>query len=226
MASVAAKLGQRASRAVVKVERAVARVARTCSFVAGTLVRMADGSLKPIEDLQTGDAILGAEPATGELVDEVVIEPLASEGDKHLIALWFGQDPVPVIATDNHPYWVDGVGWVQAGSLQPGDVTATSTGTTLVLQDVADLGWFTDQSVYNLHASGTHTYFVTATPDQPDQLVHNASACNITREPAGRARMGAADCADPSRIGSQRRNQEARDQHSIRSAISRSSGLS
>ncbi|WP_448630649.1 polymorphic toxin-type HINT domain-containing protein [Cellulomonas soli] len=169
----------------------MARVARTCSFVAGTLVRMADGSLKPIEDLQPGDAIVGADPGTGELVNEVVIEPLVSEGDKHLIALWFGQGPVPVIATDNHPYWVDGVGWVQAGSLQPGDVTATSAGTTLVLQDVADLGWFTDQAVYNLRASGTHTYFVTASPDQPDQLVHNASACNITPGEARRIQNAA-----------------------------------
>ena len=103
---------------------------------------MADGSLKPIETLQTGDSILGEDPALGEVETEAVIAPLQSVGDKHLIALYFDDDPTPVIATDNHPFRVQDLGWTDASDLVPGDVAIGSTGRIRVLSESDDLGEF------------------------------------------------------------------------------------
>lgn len=195
VASIAAKAGQRSAKAVAKVERAAARAGRACSFVAGTLVRMADGTASPIEALEIGDEILGADPETGALLTEVVIEPLRSRGEKHLVALQFEGAAEAVVATSNHPYWVVGAGWVTAGDLPVGASVLSSDGQPLALTLSTDLGAFADQAVYNLHASGTHTYFVTGSDKARDQLVHNAggaAACSLGQrgEAAVAARTG------------------------------------
>lgn len=144
---------------------------------------MADGSLTPIEDLEVGDAILAADPTTGERTREVVITPLHSRGDKQLIALAFEGDTAATIATHNHPYWIEGRGWTAAVDLAVGDVTLSSSGDPRILVSVTDLGRFAAQDVYNLHASGPHTYFVTGPTGTRDQLVHNsAPSCSITGE--------------------------------------------
>lgn len=41
---------------------------------------MADGSLRPIEDLHAGDQVLAADPTTGQTSAQVVITPLTSTG--------------------------------------------------------------------------------------------------------------------------------------------------
>ncbi|ADG76302.1 YD repeat protein [Cellulomonas flavigena DSM 20109] len=176
--SISAKVTQRAQAAASRVRSALKR---GCSFVAGTLVRMADGSLRPIEDLQVGDLILAGNPETGETSPEPVITPLVSTGDKRLIALRFDGDVQAVVATDNHPYWVQDQGWVAAGDLLVGDTTVASDGSERVLVQIGDLGVFANQTVHNLHVAGQHTYYVTADEQQADQLVHNAgpAACDI-----------------------------------------------
>ncbi|TFH70995.1 DNRLRE domain-containing protein [Cellulomonas sp. HD19AZ1] len=174
--SVSAKLGQRAKRVVDTVKRVAGRA---CSFVPGTLVRMADGSLTTIEDLQVGDLVLAGDPQTGQTSAEAVITPLTSTGDKHLVALRFDGDVEAVVATDNHPYWVRDAGWVAAGELVVGDTTLASDGAVRTLVQTTDLGWFQDQTVHNLHVAGEHTYYVTADPAQADQLVHNAASCPV-----------------------------------------------
>ena len=178
--SVSAKVAQRAQAAASRVRSALKR---GCSFVAGTLVRMADGSLRPIEDLQPGDLILAGDPETGEASPEPVITPLVSTGDKRLIALRFDGDVQAVVATDNHPYWVQDRGWVAAGDLLVGDTTVASDGSERVLVQIGDLGVFANQTVHNLHVAGQHTYYVTADEAQADQLVHNAKpqSCPVGR---------------------------------------------
>ena len=174
--SISAKVTERAQAAASRVRGAVKR---GCSFVAGALVRMADGSLTPIEDLLPGDLNLAGDPNTGETSPELVITPLVSTGDKRLIALRFDGDVEAVVATDNHPYWVQDQGWVAAGDLLVGDTTVASDGSERVLVQIGDLGVFANQTVHNLHVAGQHTYYVTADEQQADQLVHNARACPI-----------------------------------------------
>ncbi|MEU7942423.1 Hint domain-containing protein [Microbispora bryophytorum] len=83
---------------------------RPCSFVPGTKILMADGSLKPIEDVKAGDHLVATDPQTGKTEYHIVLEPLASDGPKSLVKLTTdtdgkrGKAAGTVTATDNHPF--------------------------------------------------------------------------------------------------------------------------
>ncbi|WP_264031020.1 polymorphic toxin-type HINT domain-containing protein [Cellulosimicrobium sp. SH8] len=172
VASVAVKAGNKV--------RAGAKAIRSCnSFAAGTLVRLADGSLAAIETLDTGDLVLAGDPSSGDVTVEQVIYPITGTGTKHLVDITIEGTGTPITATGNHPFWVDGKGWTDADNLTPGDRLVGATGGITVVQTMHDRGWLSSQTVHNLHISGPHTYFVTKGPgNEQDQLVHNA-ACSI-----------------------------------------------
>ncbi|MEN3540967.1 DNRLRE domain-containing protein [Microbispora sp. ZYX-F-249] len=152
---------------------------RPCSFVPGTEILMADGSLKPIEDVKAGDHIVATDPQTEKTEYHVVLEPLTSQGRKVLVHLKIGvggnKGPGigEIVATDNHPFWAEDLKtWVPAGHLQPGTWLRTSAGTYVkvltIQRRVAH-----KQRVYNLTVENFHTYYVLA-GDQA-VLVHNAN---------------------------------------------------
>ena len=177
VASVAVKAGNKI--------RAGAKAIRSCnSFAAGTLVRLADGTLAPIETLETGDLVLAGDSTSGDVTVEQVIYPITGTGTKHLIDITIEGTDTPITATGNHPFWVDGKGWADAEDLTPGDRLVGSTGGITIVQAMHDRGWLSNQTVHNLHVSGPHTYFVSATKfgiAQSDQLVHNAACTFVTR---------------------------------------------
>ena len=176
-ALVGAGAAVRAVSSAVRAGRAAKAAKVACnSFVAGTLVRLADGNAVPIESLTTGDRVLGRDPTTGEVTEEVVIAPIWSSGTKHLVRLAFDGQTETVLATANHPFWVQSSGWVDAIDLRVGDLAVGSDGQTHPVVGVDDLGGLDDTAVFNLHTSGTHTYFVAVGDDE--YLVHN-SACSI-----------------------------------------------
>jgi hypothetical protein len=83
---------------------------------------------------------------------------------------------------DEHPFWVEGMGWVQAGSLQPGWLVR------LKADGYAVVGSSTRQmhtggiTVYNLEVAGHHTYFVEDGFGEQDAVwVHNT--CPIRNQP-------------------------------------------
>lgn len=55
------------------------------SFAPDTPVVMADGTTKPISDVQEGDLVQATDPATGHTVDEPVADVITGHGTKHLI---------------------------------------------------------------------------------------------------------------------------------------------
>ena len=153
-------------------------VSRGCSFVPGTLVVLADGTLALIESLQPGDLVLTGDLETGENSAQPVITPLTSAGDKHLIDVV--TDAGTWTATAEHPIWVDGKGWTAAADLTVGDQLVGSTGGLLVVRAMHDQGWLSGQTVHNLHVAGTHTYYIASNDGNVDALVHNArDACDI-----------------------------------------------
>ena len=130
-AGLAAKLGfKQAAKAATKGKPAgkLNNAAAACplpprhSFVAGTLVLLADGNTKPIEDITVGDEVLATDPETGEDGPRPVTDLLGSQGLKHLVAITVdGDTDGPLVATAVHPFWVDGRGWTDAEDLYPGD---------------------------------------------------------------------------------------------------------
>ncbi|TMR89301.1 hypothetical protein EJK15_61440 [Nonomuraea basaltis] len=146
------------------------------SFVPGTLVLMADGSYKSIEDIKVGDLVMAADATTGRTAAKPVTTLITGDGTKHLVKITVDVDgprgtaTEDITATANHPFWVPDLRkWVDAGRLQPGMWLRTSAGT--YVQITATEARTAVQSVYNLTVDDLHTYHVLA-GDQAI-LVHN-----------------------------------------------------
>jgi hypothetical protein len=143
-------------------------------FVGGTPVALADGSTKPIEQMQVGDQVLAYDELTGKVVPARVADTfIHTDVHKSLVAIngW-------LLATANHPFYVKGRSEpVRADELQLGDEL-------LVLDDgpgkaepglrsvkVASLEQLPPaKTVYNIEVEGTHNFFAGGV------LVHNKTS--------------------------------------------------
>ena len=85
-------------------------------FVAGTLVSTEDGQ-RAIEEVETGDKVWAYDEETGEKALKEVEEVFVSETDK---LVHVGTDREEIVTTELHPFYVEGLGFVQAGCLQEG----------------------------------------------------------------------------------------------------------
>ncbi|MDG4763442.1 polymorphic toxin-type HINT domain-containing protein [Solwaraspora sp. WMMD406] len=146
------------------------------SFVPGTLVLLADGSTKPIEQLDVGDLVLATDPETGETAVKMVVATITGDGTKGLVEITVDTDrdrgdaEGVVVATDGHPFWVPESGeWRDAAELEAGQWLQTSAGTWVQITAVRQ--WTQTQRVHNLTIDDIHTYYVVAS-GQP-VLVHN-----------------------------------------------------
>jgi Pretoxin HINT domain len=97
------------------------------SFTAGSLVLLADGTSRPIEDVRVGDRVVSSDPVTGTTDAELVTDTITGTGDKQLVDVTIDTDghagtaTATVTATENHPFWVpDLAEWADAGTLQVG----------------------------------------------------------------------------------------------------------
>jgi RHS repeat-associated protein len=144
------------------------------SFVAGTLVAMADGSHKPIEQVEVGDMVLATDPQTGETEAREVVATIIKDDDKHYTQLSIStpDGEAGITATDHHPFWSPSENsWIDAGDLTPGATLRTADGKTALVEDVEHLR--KSGRTYDLTVAGLHTYYVLAggTP----VLVHNSN---------------------------------------------------
>ncbi|GAA4206354.1 hypothetical protein GCM10022252_68350 [Streptosporangium oxazolinicum] len=171
----------KAAKKLGKLSDTVSAIKKTCrsSFLPGTKVLMADGSLKPIEEVRVGDKVLATDPETNETGARPVIALITSEGVKNLVRVTVDTDGAKgnktgaVIATDNHPFWVIELqNWRTAGELRRGQWLRASSGTYIQVANIAR--WTaTDQRVHNLTVDGIPTYYVAV--GNTSTLVHNTN---------------------------------------------------
>ncbi|ACU98272.1 RHS repeat-associated core domain-containing protein [Saccharomonospora viridis] len=150
------------------------------SFAPGTLVLLADGSTKPIEEVELGDRVLATDPDTGESEPQKVVATIVGHGHKDLVEVTVdvdgeaGDATETITATAEHPFWVDdhgrllqpaahgpwgeGPGWYDAEDLDPGDQLRTPDGDKVRVVDVR--GYTATTTVHNLTINGIHTYRV------------------------------------------------------------------
>ncbi|MER7415912.1 polymorphic toxin-type HINT domain-containing protein [Micromonospora peucetia] len=157
----------------------VASCATGNSFTGDTLVRMADGSTKPISKVDVGEKVLSTDPTTGRAGAFAVTAVIVGEGRKELVEVEVDTDgpsgsaSASVTATEGHPFWSpERDTWVEAGDLAVGDRLQTSTGgtgTVLATRERTER-----ERVYNLTVDTTHTFYVLA--GELDLLVHNTDA--------------------------------------------------
>jgi RHS repeat-associated protein len=142
------------------------------SFLPGTKVLLADGSTKPIEDVDTGDLVLATDPETGETVARTVVAAITTEYDKDFTVLTVTTEhgPERLVATDTHPFWVpEADAWIDAGDLLPGQWLRTSSGTHVQISAITR--YTQQQRTHDLTVAELHTYYVLA--GAAPLLVHN-----------------------------------------------------
>ncbi len=125
-------------------------------FAAGTLVLTKDGP-KPIETIEPGEFVYAASDRdpTGPVELKPVVEVYHNQPAR-LLNLHFGEDIIR--STFNHPFWVEGRGWIAAEKIQVGDCCRSREGKLVPLTDRFDNGEV--EPVYNLHVAECRTYFV------------------------------------------------------------------
>ncbi|MGW7461883.1 RNase A-like domain-containing protein [Streptomyces sp. NPDC054797] len=149
------------------------------SFPAGTRVLMANGSHKPIEDVQAGEMVLATEPGGDtELTQPRPVESVpftSAYTDKTFVRLTItgeGGAQSSVTSTENHRYWLpERQSWAPAGTLRAGDHLRTPQGAQATV--TATTQYAHRQDTYDLDVNGIDSYYVQVGTE--DVLVHNCT---------------------------------------------------
>ncbi|MDE6627365.1 MAG: HINT domain-containing protein [Lachnospiraceae bacterium] len=134
-------------------------------FVAGTIVATRDGE-KNIEDIREGDYVLAENPETGEQEYKRVVQTFIHE--KYLLVHVYAEDE-EIITTEEHPFYVEGTGFVSAGELQCGDILRLADGREIPVKQKGFKYLEEPVLVYNFEVEDFHTYYVSGL----GVLVHN-----------------------------------------------------
>jgi hypothetical protein len=120
-----------------------------------------------IETIKVGDYVLSWNESNGKREYKKVLNTFIR--DTSLIyTLKIGSDKLET--TWNHPFWVQGKGFVKAKDLVLGEKLVSSQGKILSLNDITIEE--RDKTVYNFEVEDNHTYYV----GQEEVLVHNDRA--------------------------------------------------
>ncbi|MGM7703482.1 polymorphic toxin-type HINT domain-containing protein [Pseudalkalibacillus sp. Hm43] len=138
------------------------KVACNC-FTAGTKIMTDDGT-KSIEDIEIGDLVLAKNTDTGEVAHKPVTRLFENQVDE-TYKLKIADETITT--TSDHPFWIDGKGWVETSDLQVGDRIETHTGKYLPINQIHQIE--EPATVYNFTVDGFHTYYVS----DLGILVHN-----------------------------------------------------
>ena len=125
-------------------------------FTGDTPVLMADGSSKPIQDIQPGDQVTAWDPDTDTTQPRTVTRTWTHENTETLVVRL--EDGGQVETTAGHPFLTKDHGWTPAGHLKPGDQLHTPDNTWVTVTAVQTTGH--TRTVHNLEIEDLHTYHV------------------------------------------------------------------
>jgi hypothetical protein len=154
-----------------------------CCFVAGTLVTMADGSYKCIEDVALGEVVLGKDGTHNTVLE--FLRPTLGETGATLMAFNGG---TPFMASD-HPVWIRNEGWksfdpamtydkygIIVSQYKVGDTIETEDHAGFVIESIEEYNsQDPTQIIYNVKVTGNNTYVANRL------VVHNKSDARLKR---------------------------------------------
>nr|WP_265588912.1 polymorphic toxin-type HINT domain-containing protein [Terrisporobacter petrolearius] len=170
------KARRKATRTYRKVR---CKITKKGCFTAGTLISTQDGDV-PIEDIEEGDLVWAQNPETGEIVLKKVVQTFAKETDTILYIKVAGE---VIEATEQHVFYIDGVGWIPASMIEEGDVVVLQSGDKSAVEKIDKVVHNELIPVYNFEVEDFHTYFVS----DASVLVHNDYS-GVRRKKAGNNR--------------------------------------
>lgn len=153
----------------------------------GEQVAMSDSGrlpMKNIEDIVPGDIVMAEDETTGELAPKRVVRVFHNVTDHLRIVGIRSSDGIDqeLQTTDEHPFYVESLGWVAAKNLSAGQSLVERNGR----------GSFVVSSVYEPHPEGVpvfnfevedfHTYFVSQSDVVASILVHNKCGPSIASQ--------------------------------------------
>ena len=161
------------------ISQAVAAV-RNCNgpqcFIAGTLVlcRNEDGEEchKPIEEIEVGDMVWAYDEETGESDWKPVVRLFRNETKEWYHVFVEGEE---IVCTGGHPFYVLGIGFVEARNLKTSDKLLLSNGKEAIIEKVEAEQLAEAETTYNFEVQDFHTYYVT----EKAVLVHNVCKGDI-----------------------------------------------
>ncbi|MBI4431021.1 MAG: hypothetical protein HY587_04860, partial [Candidatus Omnitrophica bacterium] len=134
-------------------------------FLAGTMITMADGTYKPIENVREGEWVLSYDFEKQKNTAAVVAKAIVHEKNEGGYLEING-----IRLTPNHPLWINDT-WQEADKAKEGDLLLRSNG---IKEPIKEIKRFTgDPTVYNFEIAGTHVFYA------KDVLGHNAVAPDI-----------------------------------------------
>ena len=137
-------------------------------FKEGTKVLTKDG-YKNIEDIQVGDEVLSYDEQTGLQDYKKVVHLFRGETKEWHHIFVNGEE---IVCTGEHPFFVDGKGFVEAKYLTKEDSLVLSNGSIVKIDKIEREKLLKSQTKYNFEVEDFHTYYVT----EKDVLVHNQCA--------------------------------------------------
>ncbi|MBK9732880.1 MAG: LysM peptidoglycan-binding domain-containing protein [Chitinophagaceae bacterium] len=133
-------------------------------FEKGTLV-YANKGLVAIESIQIGDSVYTYNIQTNEIEESKVLNTLERNTGEIYEITTIDQT---IFVTAEHPFYIEGKGWVTVKQLKVGDKFKTMNSKTV--EQVKSLSLLQQSlTVYNIEVDGNHNYFVTSS----SILVHN-----------------------------------------------------
>ncbi|MFD7159036.1 RHS repeat-associated core domain-containing protein [Kribbella sp. NPDC059898] len=167
-------IGLRSVKPLAKeLDEAAESASRACplSFAGETPVLMADGTKKPISQVEVGDMVLATDPATGEQGPHKVSALIEHPDD--LVDLEVGD--AAVTTTPDHPFWnATDQRFEPAAEFDAGDQVLSADGRRVGIGKLSS-GRPHHAAAYNLTVDGLHTYYVLA--GETPVLVHNSGGC-------------------------------------------------
>jgi RHS repeat-associated protein len=165
---------------------------RCNSFEAGTLIVMADGTTKPIEEIEAGEEVLSVDMTTGERVPASVSAATSTpRQSRSLVEIEIdsngdGIHDGSITTTSGHAFWVTASTRQASGEpinewVHARDITRGSWLQNVDWNSIQVVGvWLSIEvvSAYNLSIGGTHSYFVAA--GSSEILSHNCEPAMLT----------------------------------------------
>ena len=128
-------------------------------FVEGTEVLTDEGPVS-IEEIEIGDRVASRDEKTGEFEYKEVVNLFQFE-NREVFDLRFAEENGDIEefrVTAEHPFYIEGRGWVEVRDLNSGDVAHDIDGDVLVVLDVLPVEKLYE--TYNFEVADFHTYFV------------------------------------------------------------------